>query len=175
MPDIYQQALTAARFNQLRPLLQLFHHGRENVRVEGSSRVRHGRSRVNRLAAKILGLPQPGQWPLRLCIEQRGNRQWWLRDFGGIKFTTRQWHDDGLVVERVGWMQLALRLDECNGRLVYRLAFCRLFGIRLPAILAPRVHAWETASVAQLAFCLDIYLPWTGRLIAYSGRLRWPG
>jgi len=83
----------------------------------------------------------------------------------------------GLLVERLGIVEMPLRLEVVRGALSYktvsaalRLGFLR---VPLPYWLSPYVTAWEksVSDTNQIHVSVDVTLPLLGRLIAYDGIL----
>jgi len=83
----------------------------------------------------------------------------------------------GLLVERLGIVEMLLRLKVVGGALSYQTgsAALRLGSLRipLPYRLSPYVTAWEKAvgDTNQIHVTVDVTLPLLGRLIAYDGIL----
>jgi hypothetical protein len=83
----------------------------------------------------------------------------------------------GLLVERLGIMEMMMRLEVGGGALSYqtvnaalRLGFLR---VPLPNRLSPHVMALEKAvgDTNQIHVSVEVALPLLGRLIAYDGIL----
>jgi hypothetical protein len=83
----------------------------------------------------------------------------------------------GLLVERLGTVEMLLRLEVVGGALSYRtvstalrLGFLR---VPLPYLLSPHVTGWEKAlgDTNQIHVSVDVTMPSLGRLIAYDGIL----
>jgi hypothetical protein len=83
----------------------------------------------------------------------------------------------GLLVERMGTVEMLLRLEVVDGALSYQTvsAAFRIGVLRvpLPYRLSPHVTAWEKAvgDTNQIHVSVDVTLPLLGRLIAYDGIL----
>lgn len=151
------------------------------ARGSGVFAVRRGEGRVARLVARLLGLPEGGEAvPLLLSVEPRsGGGERWRRSFAGREFVTEQGeHEGALMAERTGPCELLFRLKAEGGALIYRQERAALcvgsLRVRLPALLAPRVEAWERADVAGggVRVSVRVEAPLCGPLISYEGLVR---
>jgi len=102
----------------------------------------------------------------------------WNRMFAGRPLVSMQsYHFDGLLLERVGIVEMRFRLAVVGGTLSYQMvsAALRLVSLRLPLPqwLSPRITAWEKAAgdLNQIQVSVDVTFPLLGRLIAYDGVL----
>jgi len=83
----------------------------------------------------------------------------------------------GLLVERLGIVEMLLRLKVVGGALSYQTggAALRLGSLRIPIPhrLSPYVMAWEKAvgDTNRIHVTVDVTLPLLGRLMAYDGIL----
>jgi hypothetical protein len=116
--------------------------------------------------------------PVQLVITPRANGEEWHRSFAGQPFVSWQWmRPDGLLAERVVFLELRFQLVIVNGTLLYRqqrAAFC--FGplcLPLPGCFSPQVDAWEKPADDGVQTCVsvEVHLPLFGRLITYEGTI----
>jgi hypothetical protein len=83
----------------------------------------------------------------------------------------------GLLMEKLGIVEIPLRLEVVGGALSYQTTGAALslgsFRIPLPYWLSPYITAWEKAvgDTNQIHVSVDVTLPLLGRLIAYDGIL----
>jgi hypothetical protein len=102
-------------------------------------------------------------------------RETWRRTFDGkLMVSTQRKHSPGLLLERVGAMELLLRLEVVDGELKYstqRATVCLgIVRIPLPRWLPPQVSARETGvGQSQVHVAVEARLPWAGLLVAYEG------
>jgi hypothetical protein len=93
------------------------------------------------------------------------------------RFETEQRAADGLLVERIGRIELRFRLVVDAGALVFRQQGAELclgrLRLRLPRWLAPTVsaRAWRDAEGGSLRVAVEVCVPLVGRVLAYTGRL----
>src|SRR5262249_34882516 len=105
-----------------------------------------------RILARLVRLPRSGQQvPTVLQVAPDARGETWMRWFGDERLVTRQWEEDGLLVERIGLVRLVFSVGVSEGALVFRQVAAGLgFGrwrLPLPRVLAPvvRARAWAAA------------------------------
>jgi hypothetical protein len=79
--------------------------------------------------------------------------------------------DERLLCERIGFLDFAqaLVVEEDRLRLVLRRS--SLFGITLPAWLAPRSNSYESEREGRFRFHVEISHPLVGLIVRYRGWL----
>jgi len=144
----------------------------------GAFDVRWGEGRLARALARLTGLPRAGgQVPTELEVTPDADGEIWQRRFGSDFLTTRQWEENGRLMERAGRFELGFRLEASNAELVFQQtrAWLRLGPARLPLPrwLAPRVRARAgPASGAEgMQVRVEVSLPGVGVLCSYQGSL----
>ena len=115
---------------------------------------------------------------VRLQVTSQEECEEWRRTFAGRPLVSMQSaRGPGLLVERLGIVEMLLRLKVVGGALSYQTvsAALRLGSLRipLPYRLSPFVAAWEKAvgDKNQIHVTVDVTLPLLGRLMAYDGIL----
>jgi hypothetical protein len=127
--------------------------------------------------ARLARLPAAGEAvDVRLQVTAQEEGEEWRRTLAGRHLVSMQYdRGAGLLVERLGIVEMLLRLEVVGGALSYqtvsadmRLSFLR---VPLPYLLSPNVTAWEKAvgDTNQVHVFVDVTLPLLGRLIAYDG------
>ena len=113
---------------------------------------------------------------LQVTAQEEGEE--WRRTFAGRPLVSMQYdRGAGLLVERLGIVEIPLRLEVVGGSLSYQTTGAALslgsLRIPLPYWLSPYVTAWEKAvgDTNQIHVTVDVTLPLLGRLIAYDGIL----
>ena len=129
--------------------------------------------------ARLARLPAAGEAvDVRLQVTAQEKGEEWRRTFAGRPLVSRQYdRGAGLLMERLGTVEMQLRLEVVGGSLSYqtvsaalRLGFLR---VPLPYRLSPHVTALEKAvgDTNQIHVSVDVTLPLLGRLITYDGIL----
>jgi len=129
--------------------------------------------------ARLARLPAAGEAvDVRLQVTAQEDGEEWRRTFAGRPLVSLQSARGAeLLVERLGIMEMMMRLEIVGGALSYqtvnaalRLGFLR---VPLPNRLSPHVTAWEKSvgDTNQIHVSVDVTLPLLGRLIAYDGVL----
>ena len=149
------------------------HRGRPAIVAEGEADVTAAKGAALFLA-RMFGLPtENGLLPLRVVIETRGEREYWVRFFEGrpMRSLMRQ-AGPGRIEERFGPVAVRMRLEGHVEGLDMVVESGRMWGVPLPRALLPRVKASERVEQGRHRFDVDIRLPLLGRLVSYRGWLR---
>jgi len=178
-PSRLYQKLLGASWPDLDVVLRRLHDSGETVRALGVFRVRRGNTRLARTMARLARLPAEGEAvDVRLQVTAQEDVEEWRRTFAGRPLVSMQYdRGAGLLVERLGIVEMLLRLEVVGGALSYQTigAVLRLGLLRvpLPYRLSPYVAAWEKAvgDTNQIHVSVDVAMPLLGRLIAYDGIL----
>lgn len=170
-PTVYQRVLGAA-FDRLPPVLRAVHGSPGGARAAGRFRVTRGRTALARVAAVLLGLPPAGD-DIALTLEVRpdGERERWVRDFGGRVVETTQWARDGKLVEASGPGRLGFRLAADARSLRMDCEDAWLLAAPLPGPLRIRAAAVELARDDGWDVDVTIAAPGVGLLVRYEGAL----
>src|SRR5215510_11628894 len=160
-------------------VVQRLHGSDGTIRAVGLFNVQYGNNRLARALARLTRLPAEGEAvDVRLQVSQREEGEEWRRTFAGRPLVSMQFdRGAGLLVERMGFVEMRFRLEAVGGSLSYRTmgAALRLgsFSVPLPYQLSPCVTAWEKAvgDTNQVHVSVDVTFPLLGRLIAYDGFL----
>jgi uncharacterized protein DUF4166 len=178
-PSRLYQKLLGASWPDLDVALRRLHGSGEMIRAIGVFRVRHGSNKPARTLARLARLPAAGEAVdvrLRVTVCEGGEE--WRRTFAGRPLVSLQSNRiDGLLVERMGIVEMRFQLEVVGGALNYQTVSTalRLGSLRvpLPYRLSPRVMAWErdVGDFNQIHVSVDVTLPLLGRLIAYDGIL----
>ncbi len=132
-----------------------------------------------RTLARLVRFPSAGEVvDVQLLITPRGDGEKWLRTFAGRPLVSLQSEgSDGLLVERMGLVEMRFRLTVVEGALLYQTTRTAIrlgqFHIPLPHWFSPCARASEKPVNAkdQIAVCVEVCLPVLGCLIAYEGKL----
>jgi uncharacterized protein DUF4166 len=178
-PSRLYQKLLGASWPDLDVVLRRLHDSGETVRAVGVFRVRRGNNRLARTMARLARLPAAGEAvDVRLQVTAQEEGEEWRRTLAGRPLVSMQYdRGAGLLVERLGIVEMLLRLEVVGKALSYQTvgAVLRLGLLRvpLPYRLSPYVTAWERAvgDTNQIHVSVDVAMPLLGRLIAYDGIL----
>lgn len=174
-PSLYQRLMGSA-WAGLDEEIRQEHKGDARLCRRGLFRVQHGTSRIARFLITVLRLPsEASEVRVELVVTPLKHGEMWMRRFGDKSFVTIQAERAGGVLsERLGMVELRLRLEASNGALLYRsigAAMCvgRL-SVSLPAFLAPRVEAREAINgIDRTSVSVAVTLPIAGLLFSYQG------
>jgi hypothetical protein len=167
--------LVGAGWSQLPQVVQDVHSGQAEVHATGRFVIRGGTNVVARTLARLVGLPGRGEVSMELRVRPDAHGETWSRRFGERPVVTRQWEEDGLLVEERGPLQFLFSLTVAEGTLHFRQVAARLVRGRLCVPL----HRWLAPVVRARAWAADgacveveIRAPAAGLLCAYRGVLR---
>src|SRR5688572_13689126 len=141
MPALYPR-LVGRDWAALPDVVRAVHAGETEMRATGSFAVRGSASLLARILARLGGLPRPcPEVATELLVNPEPPGEVWSRTFGASRVVTRQWEEDGLLVEQIGLVQLVFSLSVADGVLKFRQVAARIgLGRRhvpLPRWLAP--------------------------------------
>src|SRR5262245_6373655 len=182
-PSSLYQKLLGASWPDLDVALRRLHDSGETVRAVGVFRVRHGSDRLPRAMARLARLPAAGEAvDVHLQVTAREDGEEWRRTFAGRPLVSMQSNRpderlDGVMVERMGIVEMQFQLEVVGGALSYQSVSAALcFGpllVPLPHWLSPCTTAWERAvgDMNQIQVSVDVTFPLIGRLISYDGIL----
>ncbi len=170
--SIYQKLL-GADFEQLSPALQVV-HGRETpVHARGQVSVTYGRGPLVRLCNRMMHVPPASEnVMLKLKIQRSGAQETWIRDFGGKPLATQQWAENGLFIEAVGGVEMAMRLRVSDGILRFEPAFTRFKGMKIPRFIGVTVYAEVRGHENGWQILVETRSPILGLLFRYTGLIK---
>lgn len=172
MSSLYPR-LVGPGWSELPDAVRAVHSGAAQVRVACRLTVRPGSSLLARLMARLGGLPRrAGEFPGELRISRDTQGELWDRRFGDDHVTTRQWEENGRLVEAIGPLQLVFAVRAAGGALRFEQVAARVgwgrLRIPLPPFLAPvvRARAWADGCLRAE---VEVTAPAAGLLCAYEG------
>ena len=167
--SVYRRVL-GPRFDALPLVLRRFHDAAAGGRARGTLRVERGPGRMRNAVATLLGLPRAGEdVPVRLKVVVQGDRERWLRDFAGRCFSSLQWAEGDLLMERVGPGSFSSALFVHGSRLCYEFRRAWFAGIPLPVWLSPYVDGYVDAGDTGWRVVVHVFAPFLGEIVHYEG------
>ena len=172
---LYRRMLGDA-WDLLPPPLRAMHAVNGVLIADGAAMVDRGPGFMSRLVAWLMGLPPAGRdVPLTVMFEVEEGCEHWRRTFGGSSFASVQEPGRGrferLLCERFGPFRFGLALVVQHDRLQLVLRGWSFAGLPLPAVFAPRSHAYEFAENGRFHFHVEIDHPLMGLIVRYRGWL----
>ncbi|QGZ93444.1 SDR family oxidoreductase [Terricaulis silvestris] len=163
-----------ATFDNAAPAVRAAHRAGPVTRLRGEARVQGAISPLAWLAARLFGMPRSAERiPVRVTMRLDPNKETWTRRFGDRLMESRlRAVAPGIVRESFGPFGFDMQLSVAGGVLSMTIIGWRIGPIPLPAFLAPRSTATESADEqGRFRFDVPIALPLIGRLTHYSGWL----
>jgi hypothetical protein len=171
MPSVYRRLLGPA-LDSLPPALRDFHDVETEWRGHARFRVTRARGRLRSLVATLGGLPPADEdVAVRLRVVAEGPRERWLREFGGHRFESVQWPQDGLLMESLGALRLGFRVTAEPPALRLTPVRAWLLGVPWPLALAPTGEGEEVGRPEGCAVVVRAHAPFLGLLVQYEGLL----
>jgi Domain of unknown function (DUF4166) len=168
-PSLYRRIL-GTRFDALPPVLRRFHGASEGGQARGRFRIERGTGRLRNALASLLGLPIAGSdVPVQLHVKVEGERERWIRDFGGHRVVTVQWAWNDVLMESAGLTSFSTALVIDGSRLRYLFLRAWFAGIPLPRWLSPSVESYVDAGETGWRVVVQIFAPFLGELVRYEG------
>ena len=155
---LYPQLL-AADFAKLPRALREFHSAPLGGRAAGTAVV----TNTNRWLAWVLGFPRSGEnIPLQLEVQTNGNREIWVRRFGGVILRTNQWQEGNLLLEARGPVRIFFRVFADENGMRFESQRACFWIIPLPFRVEARVRGNESSWEVDVT---------VGRIGSYQGAL----
>ncbi len=133
--------------------------------------VAHGRFQIiSKPLARLSGLPKSGDevnTEVRVTVED--GVQVWKRTFGAQSVETRQWVEDGLLIEAKGVGRIGMTLEVRDGVLYYKAVKGWIGRFRTPWY--PRVEAEVAEVEGGWSVAVKVFCPPFGTICRYSGIL----
>jgi hypothetical protein len=148
-----------------------------------AERVAHGRCTIVRgsgllanFIASLFRLPKAAaDLPVAVRFTPRNAGERWVRRFGEQVMSSLllpgRGRSERLICERFGPFDFAQALIVDGGRLRYAMRGWSVFGLPLPACLAPRSNSYETQQDGRFEFHVELSLPLLGPIVSYRGWL----
>ena len=126
---------------------------------------------INMLADGI-EMPRAGEdIPVTVYFTRDGEKELWVRDFNGSRFSSVQWRVGDLVHEKFGFTTLILKPIVREQTLMLEVQDVRILGISIVSFMRPQVITRETEKDGVYHFFIQVTLPKLGLLIQYEGSL----
>jgi hypothetical protein len=163
-------------WQDLPPQVRQVHDFSGERRLAGRATVSRGSGLLSRLVAWLAGFPAEGQGtPLQVTLSETAKGELWQRDFDGQRFRSAQFagkgRNEGLLIERFGILDFGLGLVVDGERLRLVGRNWSVLGFPLPALLMPRIDAFEDVRDGRFNFHVKISVPVAGFIVAYEGWL----
>lgn len=172
MPGAFRTVLDDS-FASLAPAVQALHAGDATATWTGRVQVRRGAGLLARLCARLASLPPTmDDAPVSVRFVCAEGCELWQRDFAGHAMHSRLRAVVGDLVESLGPLRFAFRLDAVDGAIHWRVRSVRAFALLpLPARWFAGVECREFERAGRYAFQVRAGLPLVGEVIAYDGWL----
>jgi len=161
-------------FSRLPDPIRIIHSRQQCASASGRCDVDRSANPLALLIRALFRLPRAGRdLPVTVRFTQRGGTEHWERDFSGRIMRSRlsRARIPGEITERFGAFVFTIRLRWDGTRLHYQIVKGKLFGIRLPRALLPRVAAFEQVVDERFRFDVSLRVPLVGLLAHYRGWL----
>jgi hypothetical protein len=168
--QLYERLLGAS-FARLPEALRRF-HAEAGGTAAFELEVTHEPGVLRNAVASVLRMPAAtARARGSLVVSVRGDRELWVRTFPDRTLRTTQWLDAGRLVEAAGPMQFVFDVDAGEHGMRFTQTGCRLFGRRLPRMLAPRVETVVRGDARGWNVLVTITAPLLGRIATYGGEV----
>lgn len=99
---------------------------------------------------------------MTLDVSVTGDRERWVRDFGGRGLRSMQWLQSGLMVEQAGLLRFAFELSADATGIRYEFRRASLLCVPLPRFLSPGITAVAVAEGRGWRADIRLSFPWGG-------------
>ena len=161
-------------FSRLPEPIRIIHSRGQCSSASGRCDVDRSGNPLALLVRALFRMPRAGRdLPVTVRFTRRGGIEHWERDFSGRVMRSRlsRARIPGEITERFGAFVFTIRLRWDGTRLHYQIVKGKLFGIRLPRALLPRVAAFEQVVDGRFRFDVSLRMLLAGLLAHYRGWL----
>lgn len=167
--------LLGASFSELPASIREIHRGHPSIVVDGACSIERGGNWLAQLSATIAGMPPAAaEVPLRVEIVADAAGETWSRYFGDRLMCSRMRGQGNLLVERLGPLTIAFRLEADPRQIRWIPQSGRVLGIPMPASVFKGIVATEYTANDRYHFEVRAALPVMGLVIHYRGWLFMP-
>ena len=178
MTTLYQRLLGDA-WSDLPDVLRRVHGTDVETNASGWMDVTLGRFVGAGFVRWVLRMPRTeGRVPVELRVRRDGEREHWERRIGAWRFPTKQWTENGLLIERYGPLLFPMTAASDSESLTHASdrMLLRVLGRRWPFPHWLSIHTWGTerrsASVpGAMDVSVRIETPFGQLLVGYDGTL----
>jgi NAD(P)-dependent dehydrogenase (short-subunit alcohol dehydrogenase family) len=170
LESLYRRVMGGA-FGALPAVVRQMHDVWRDGGAFGEAEVTGASNALGTLVARIMRFPPPGRHALHVSFVEADGVEYWTRDFGGHRFSSRLSQRGRQLVERFGPLRFRFDLPTDEHGLAMLMRGWSAFGIPLPLALAPRSPAREWAEDERFQFDVPISLPLIGLIVHYRGWL----
>ena len=175
-PLAFKHVLGSA-FDTLPAKVQELHSLSTISQWRGLANVRRGHGVLAKTICAIFSFPQAGDnVSIDVSIIPEGNRERWVRNFGGKVFSSFQRRgahkNEFLLVESFGILDFSVALVIEEDKLFFVPRRWSCFGMPLPGFLLPKGRSFETEKNGLFYFNVEIIAPMIGLIISYAGSLK---
>jgi len=164
--------LLGVAFDSLPEGIRRVHSGAASAWFGGGCAIERGTNWLGRLSATLTGMPPATpQVDVRIEIVADARGESWNRYFGGRPLRSRMSQERGLLVERLGLLTVAFRLEANATQIVWLPQAGRVLGVPLPASFFQGIVARESMLDGRYHFDVRAALPVIGLVIHYRGWL----
>ena len=169
--SLYRRIL-GDQFDKLPEALRGFHDLPKGGRGTGRFQIERGAGLIARILGLLLRFPAAGaNVLLTLDVSVEGDRERWIRDFGGRCLKSIQWVQDGLLIEKAGLIRFAFRLSADETGMSFALQRAWFLSVPLPRFLSPQIKASAFAENRGWRVDVQLSLPWGAPVLRYDGML----
>jgi hypothetical protein len=170
VPPLYERLLGEA-FQRLPRAVRAFHEKPGGASGRGLFRIELGKGLLRRLFARMIGLRREGPVETVLEVVADGEREVWRRSFGEMVLETVQWQEGPYLIEQRGPMRFVMRVEPAPLGMRFSVDHARLFGVRLPRFLSPRIDAIAEGDAETWRVEVVVSAPLLGRVVTYRGQI----
>lgn len=170
-PTLYRRSLGQG-FDALPTVLRDFHDLPFGGMAQGVLLVTRGKGLLRQIMAGLMRLPKPGdEVPVFLEVRVQDDTEWWIRNFASHRIVTRQWLEDGLLIEAAGPLRFGFRMAADPAGMRFEFARCWISSLPVPLALSPRVNASAAEYEDGWWVRVSVEVPILGLLTQYEGKM----
>ena len=168
---LYEQIL-GDEFEKLSPLVQKMHRYKKQNVLKGSVNIQRGKSLVAKFLNPLMQLPKENKDVLLMLeLIQEGKFEKWRRTFGKDIFTSSQYQEEALMVEKMGLVKMYFEVYEEHASLCTVLKKTTCLGITVPERLSVQISSTVKEENGALRFYVQVSTTSGTLIINYHGEI----
>ena len=138
--------------------------------MTGHFSVQRGNNLFTRWIGKLAKLPpESNRSEVDLVVIQNGDSEIWHRRIGNHKVVSKQWLEDGELVEKYGPIKLHFEVTVKHGQLLIHEKYVTFLGLPFPPFFTPWVNANGEDQGESILITVEVGFYPFGSVIKYHG------
>ena len=168
---LYEELLGES-FSALSPKVQAMHRYEKQNILKGKVNIRRGSTFLAKFMNLLMRLPkEQNEAFLMLELTKQEKQEQWKRTFGTDLFSSVQYKEDDVMVEKMGLVKMYFRVFEKEKALCTILEKSTVLGLRIPKIFTVKVTSKVEEVNGKVHFFVEVRSFKKVLIIQYDGKI----